>query len=624
MDPVLPVAPGLAPASVASIPLGAEPVEGGSRVLVWAPRAERVAVEMVADGSERVLEPCPGGYHLGLAEGLGPGDRYWLHLETTDGTLRRADPASRWQPDGVRGPSAVDDRADFPWTDQGWSAPARHELVIYELHVGTFTAAGTFAAASGRLAELAELGVTAVELMPVAAFPGRRNWGYDAVFPYAVQDSYGGPEGLRRFVDAAHDAGLAVILDVIYNHLGPEGNRLPDFGPYLTDRYATPWGDAVNMDGPGSDGVRRYVLENAVRWITDFHADGLRLDAVDQIHDESAHHILRELSTAVHATGDRRRRRTHVIAEDDRHDPRVVRPPPAGGHGCDAAWNDDLHHALHVALTGERFGYYVDFTGVADLAACLEDRFAYTGRHSRYRERRLGTRADDVPHDRFVVCAQNHDQVGNRPGGDRLVGHLGLPAQKLARAVVLLSPFTPLLFMGWEYGEPAPFPYFTDHSDPALVRAVRRGRREEFAGLFEGASVPDPQAESTFRSAVLDWDRRSQGDHGVLRELTRELLRLRRRIPAIADPQPARVRADAVGDGLVAIMEHPAGAAVLLANLGPEPVRLPVAIEQPEVRLDTAAERWGGGSAGLALDQDGATLGDHTAALLTGQEWGRA
>lgn len=610
----------LAPPRAAAAALGASPLEGGgSRMLVWAPRAGAAAVEVVAEGRRSTLTALPRGYHLGVVEGLGPGDRYWLHLDTPEGRLRRPDPASRWQPDGVHGPSAVDDPGAFDWSDGDWSAPARHELVVYELHVGTFTPAGTLEAAAGRLGELAELGVTAVELMPVAAFPGERNWGYDAVFPYAVHDAYGGPAGLRRFVDAAHGAGVAVLLDVVYNHLGPEGNVLTDLGPYLTDQYATPWGEAVNLDGPGSDGVRRYVLENAARWITEFHVDGLRLDAADELHDHSARHVVAELSDVVHAAGDRRRRRTHVIVEDDRHDPRVVRPGSRGGHGCDAAWNDDLHHALHVALTGEEFGYYADFDGVGDLAACLEDRFAYTGRHSVHRGRRLGAPAGDVPHDRFVVCAQNHDQVGNRPEGDRLSAQLDLRGQRVALAVVLLSPFTPLLFMGQEYGEPAPFPYFTHHSDPDLVEAVRRGRREEFPELDGAQQVPDPQAPATFSSAVLDWELRTQDPHAGLLDLTRELLRVRRGTPAVADARPGRVRADVLGRGLVVTMSRPGSTAVLLVNFGREAATLPLptrrpTLTHPVVRIDTAA-RGGGGE--LALADAEATLDGRSAALLT-------
>jgi maltooligosyltrehalose trehalohydrolase len=509
---------------------------GGTRFTVWAPRATRV--EVLLEGGER-CEPLTAGdtgYHVGAVADVGPGDRYRyrLHVDGEE-ALDRSDPASRWQPDGLHGWSAVDD-PDFAWTDDAWHPRPLHEQVIYELHVGTFTPDGTFDAIVPRLADLAELGVTAIELLPIWQFPGERNWGYDGVLPYAPQHSYGGPAGLRRLVDAAHAAGIGVILDVVYNHYGPEGNHLADFGPYLTDRYDTPWGQAVNVDGPGSDPVRRYAVENAVRWVRDFHVDGLRLDAVHAIVDTSAVHLLEELTAAVHREGERAGRRVHVIAESELSDPRLVRAPEVGGYGLDGQWLDDVHHALHVALTGERTGYYEDYTGLTDLARILRDRFAYAGRYSPHRGRTVGRPARDVPHARFVACTQNHDQVGNRMLGERQSILLDREQLKVSAATLTLLPFTPMLWMGQEHGETAPFQYFVSHTDRDLVEAVRTGRRREFAYFADQGEAPDPQATETFERSKLDWSAREHGQHAEILALYRRLLQLRREVTAIASP----------------------------------------------------------------------------------------
>jgi maltooligosyltrehalose trehalohydrolase len=511
--------------------------DGGTRFTVWSPEAREVAV--LLDDGERT-EPLTGGsdgYHVGTVADVGPGAHYRYRLTRDEGDpIDRSDPASRWQPEGLHGPSAVDDPA-FDWTDHGWRPRPLHEQVLYELHVGTFTPEGTFDAIIPRLADLADLGITAIELMPIWQFPGERNWGYDGVLPYAPQHSYGGPAGLRRLVDAAHGAGIGVVLDVVYNHYGPEGNHLADFGPYLTDRYDTPWGQAVNVDGPDSDAVRRYAVENAVRWVRDFHIDGLRLDAVHAIVDTSAVHLLEELATAVHREADRLGRTAHVIAESELSDPRLVRVPEVGGYGLDGQWLDEVHHALHVALTGERTGYYEDFTGVADLAGILRDRFAYAGRYSAHRGRTIGRPARDVPYARFVACTQNHDQVGNRMLGERQSALLDAEQRKTSAAALLLLPFTPMLWMGQEYGETAPFQYFVSHTDPDLVEAVRTGRRREFAYFADQGEAPDPQATETFERSTLDWSLRDRDEHAMLLALYRELLRWRRELPAIAAPE---------------------------------------------------------------------------------------
>ena len=399
--------------------------------------------------------------------------------------------------------------------------------MLYELHVGTFTAQGTFDAIVPHLDELKDLGITAIEIMPVAQFPGERNWGYDGVYPCAVQNSYGGPEGLKRLIDACHQRGLAVILDVVYNHLGPEGNYLHDFGPYFTDRYHTPWGAAINFDGPDSDEVRRFFIENALSWITEFRLDALRLDAVHGIFDFSARHFLQELASAVHEQAERLNRRIYVIAESDLNDVRLVRSPELGGYGLDAQWNDDFHHALHTLLTGERTGYYKDFGRIQDLAKAFAEGFVYSGAYSPARRRRHGNTSKDIAARRFVVFVQNHDQVGNRLQGERLSALVSFEGLKLAAAVVLLSPFIPLLFMGEEYGETAPFPYFVSHSDPDLIEVVRRGRREEFAYFKGSDEPPDPQEEATRQSASLDHSLRHQGKHRLLYELYKELIKLR-------------------------------------------------------------------------------------------------
>ena len=567
--------------------LGAVPLPGGegTRFLVWAPRLDRV--EAIVDGRPPLaLRPTDGGYHVGVAADVGQGHRYRLRLP--DGR-EVPDPASRSQPDGVRGASEVVDLDGWRWEDDGWSPPTQAELVIYELHVGAFTADGTFDSVTKQLDHLADLGVNAVELMPVAEFPGARNWGYDGVFPYAAQSTYGGPDGLRRLVQACHQRGLAVVLDVVYNHLGPEGNVLGLFGPYVTDRYRTPWGDAMNFDGRGSDDVRRYFLGSALQWLEDFHVDALRLDAIHGIVDTSATPFLAELSDTVH-----RREAGLVIAESDLGDLRVVRPVDVGGLGMDAQWMDDLHHALHASLTGEQEGYYADFGSIRDVATALRQAVVYTGQTSRARGRRHGSSPDGIPPERFVVFAQNHDQVGNRMQGDRLSTLLTFEQQKMAAAAVLLSPFVPLLFMGEEYGEEAPFPYFVSHTDPDLVAAVRRGRAEEFAAFHWAGDPPDPAAETTFRGAILGWD--LSGRHGLLLTWHRTLLRLRREVPALAalPRRPAQVSVDPGSRLVLALRSGPADTVMSAYNTTGDEVEMPVPTDRWARLLDSADARWGG------------------------------
>ena len=476
------------------------------------------------------MAPVGGGWFEVTLDSVGPGTRYTYLLE---GKRDRPDPTSRAQPEGVHGPSEVVDPTAFHWGDGTWRGLALRNMVLYEIHVGTFTPEGTFEAVIPRLERLRDLGITAIELMPVASFPGARNWGYDGVGLFAPQHTYGGPDGLRRLVDACHARGLAVVLDVVYNHLGPEGNYLAEYGPYFTDRYTTPWGPAINYDGEDARGVREFIIANALSWTQEYHIDGLRLDAVHGIFDASPVHILREVNEAVQRLARRLGRIVPVIAESDLNDRRVIDPVRKGGHGLAGQWNDDFHHSLHALLTGERFGYYADFGSITHLAKAYTDGFVYDGQQSVFRGRRHGTPTRDIPAERFVVFAQNHDQVGNRARGERLSSMVRFEALKLAASALFLSPYVPLLFMGEEYGELAPFLFFTDFGDPALQAAVGRGRREEFAAFGWTAEVPDPQDPMSFVRSTLDWELQSREPHCWLWEYYRMLLTLRQTHPVL-------------------------------------------------------------------------------------------
>ncbi len=522
--------------------------EGRCRFLVWAPRAERVEVRLLSP-RERVvpLERLPQGYHGAVVTDFGPTGRYVYRLfkKSAKEPIERPDPASRFQPEGVHGPSQVVD-TEFDWDDGDWHGLPLSQYIIYELHVGTFTPAGTFEAVIEYLDELRDIGITAVELMPVAQFPGTRNWGYDGTYPFAVQNSYGGPQGLKRLVSACHRKGLAVIMDVVYNHLGPEGNYLSDFGPYFTDFYQTPWGQAVNFDGPDSDEVRRFFIENALYWVAACHIDALRIDAVHAILDFSARPFLEVLAATVHRAAEQLNRRIYCIAESALNDTRILRPRELGGFDLDAQWNDDFHHALHSLLTGEQAGYYQDFGRLDQLAWAWRRGFVYDGQYSSYRQRVHGNSSRNIPAQQLVVFAQNHDQIGNRLHGERLSRLVSFEKLKLAAGLVFLSPFIPLLFMGEEYGETAPFQYFIDHSDPQLVKAVREGRRREFAAFGRQEAPPDPQDEAIFAAAKLNRSLRDTGQSRVLLNFYRELIRLRQEIPALA--QLSKKQLDVVAD----------------------------------------------------------------------------
>jgi maltooligosyltrehalose trehalohydrolase len=542
--------------------LGAVPVDGGASFRVWAPKATSLELHVI-DGDRFVpLAPTEKGYFAGVVAGLGAGARYRYRL---DGIRELADPCSRFQPEGVHGPSEVVDLADFEWSDAGFVPAALPRMVIYELHVGTFSEEGTFDGALGHLDHLVELGVNAVEIMPVAQFPGRRNWGYDGVFLFAVQDSYGGPPGLQRFVDRCHRRGLAVVADVVHNHFGPEGCVLDDFGPYVTDRYATPWGPAVNVELAGSDEVRRFLIESALGYFADFHVDALRLDAVHGIIDRSAHPFLAELAEATRRLGAELGRPLRLIAESADNDPRVVAPSSAGGYGLDAQWCDDFHHSLHVLITGEREGYYADYGRPEQLARAMVEGFSFQGEYSAFRGRRHGaTPASPAPH-HFVAFTQNHDQIGNRGGAERLSALVSLPRLALAAALVLLSPSIPLLFMGEEYGETAPFPYFVDHSDPTLLEAVRAGRAAEFAA---GRDLLDPAAEETFEAARPDRALRKEPGHAELYGLYRRLIEIRNHFSLFSDACVTTSEAHAAGSLVVLRRSRPGESLLTLFNTG--------------------------------------------------------
>jgi maltooligosyltrehalose trehalohydrolase len=506
-----------------TLSFGAIPTGSGTQFRVWAPKARLVRVRLERGELLNMPVESPGIFTTSAQ--VGPGERYFYMLDQGRAV---PDPVSRYLPEGVHGPTEIVDPKAFRWKDAGWRGIARDEYIIYELHVGTFTPEGTFGAVIDRLEYLKHLGISVIELMPVAAFPGTSNWGYDGASLYAVQASYGGPEGLKRVVDAAHGAGLAVMLDVVYNHLGPEGNYLCMFGPYFSNRHSTPWGDAVNFDGPESEPVRRYFIENALYWIREYHLDGLRLDAIQNICDDSPRHIVADINGEVQALARELGRTVCVIAETDTNDPVIVRPESRGGWGLCGLWSDDFHHAVHTALTGENKGYYQDFGRREQIVHALNEGFVYQGEYFKYWGAQRGARPEGVPLPAHVICIQNHDQIGNRALGERLNHLVPKGAFKLASALLLLAPHTPLLFMGQEYGEAAPFQFFTDFGEPGLRKAVSKGRRNEFKE-FDWTEVPDPQDPQTFERSKLHWQLADEDKNDVLRWY-RQLLELRHRV----------------------------------------------------------------------------------------------
>jgi maltooligosyltrehalose trehalohydrolase len=589
---------------------------------VWAPRARQVELKIVSP-YERILSMTrqERGYWRAVVEDVLPGACYQFRL---DDEKDRPDPASCYQPDSVHGPSQVIDHEDFAWSDRDWKGRPLSEMVIYELHVGTFTREGTFEAIIPRLEELRDMGITAIELMPVAQFPGTRNWGYDGVLPFAVQNSYGGPNGLKKLVDAAHQTDLAVILDVVYNHLGPEGNYLRDFGPYFTDRYRTAWGEAINFDGPHSDEVRRYFLQNALHWFRHFHIDALRLDAVHAINDFSAKPFLQELVEQTEEFSAGNRRECLLIAESDLNDARLIRPAELGGIGMHAQWSDDFHHALHVLLTEESLGYYADFGHIGDLVKALREGFILSWRYSEFRKRHHGNSSADRPAEQFVVCSQNHDQVGNRMRGERLISLAGFEAAKLAAGAAILSPYIPLLFMGEEYGEDRPFPYFISFDDEELIEGVRAGRKREFKEFHQQGEPPDPQDPATFDAARLNWASRRTGDKGAMNAFYRELLRLRRDHPVLNRCDNRQLEGWGMEDQRVLWLHrhHDKDEIWLLMNFNRATVncRFPARTGNWRKLIDSADPQWRGPGARLPAKIEGGqqvALPPHSLALFT-------
>ncbi|GAB3617662.1 malto-oligosyltrehalose trehalohydrolase [Okibacterium endophyticum] len=578
---------------------------------MWAPSAERV--ELVADGETVALEPAESGWWSPARDAPLDSSAGVDYAYIVDGAGPYPDPRSRRQPAGVHNASRTFDPGEFTWSDAGWSGRQLAGAVIYELHIGTFTPEGTLDAAATRLDHLVSLGVDFVEVLPVNAFNGTHNWGYDGVLWYAVHEEYGGPAGYQRFVDACHAAGIGVIQDVVYNHLGPSGNYLPAFGPYLSEGRVNTWGSSINLDGPGSDRVRDHIVDNALMWLRDYHVDGLRLDAVHALRDERAVHILEELGTAVCVLSTAVRRPLTLIAESDLNDPRLITPREAGGYGLQAQWSDDFHHALHVALTGETTGYYADFEPLSALVTVIRRGFFHNGTWSSFRERSHGRPLDleRTPAWSLVVSSQNHDQIGNRAAGDRLSATLSEGQLGIAAALTLLSPFTPMLFMGEEWGASTPWQFFTSHPEPELGEATAAGRVNEFQKMgWDPSVVPDPQDPGTFADSTLRWDERDDARHARLLELYRSLIRLRRSSPQLTDPRLTNVSVDYDETDRWLIVSR--GTVSLLVNLSDRPVVLP-AVRGQVLLLAHAGET----PAVRARAEDAVELAPHAFAVVS-------
>lgn len=563
---------------------------------VWGPLVSNISLKILTP-SERLIpmQKEKHGYWKTVVDDVSPGTLYMYCL---DGNRDRPDPASYFQPHGVHKASQVIDHRAFEWQDLRWQGIPLSTMILYEVHVGTFTYEGTFDAVISRLDDLGETGINTVELMPVAQFPGERNWGYDGVCPFAVQNSYGGPDGLKRLVNECHKKGMAVILDVVYNHLGPEGNYLRDFGPYFTNRYRTPWGEAINFDGPYSNEVRNYYIENARYWFEHFHIDALRLDAIHGIYDMSARPFLLELGKRVEEYSQKAGRKFFLVAESDLNDPLAAMPEERGGYGLDGLWCDDFHHALHTLLTSENEGYYRDYGRLEDLVKSLKEGFVYSGQYSLFRKRNHGSSSRELPADRFIVFAQNHDQVGNRMKGERLSRLVTFESLKLAAGIIFLSPYIPLVFMGEEYGETAPFLYFVSHSDRHLIEGVRQGRKKEFAAFNWMGEPPDPQSLDTFMQSRIDWNKRQKGSNKILLEFYKELIRLRKDIPALSslDKESLEVRADP-GNNMISLRRwKDESHIIVLFNFSKKDiiVNVPLPPAKWQKLLDSSESKWNG------------------------------
>jgi maltooligosyltrehalose trehalohydrolase len=566
---------------------------GKAEIVVWAP--DHKQVHIVINGSLRLpLIAEAYGYHTLSTTELKPGDRY--KLETTEGQF--PDPASLSQPDGVHGASEAISLPGFKWTDKQWKNPSLKKYIIYEAHTGTFTSGGTFKDIEDKLDHLKELGITAIELMPVAQFAGNRNWGYDGVFPFAVQSSYGGAEALQHLVNACHEKELAVILDVVYNHMGPEGNYLGSFGPYFTDKYKTPWGQAINFDDAWCDGVREFFVQNALMWFRDFHIDALRLDAVHAIRDFGPVHILREIKQAVNKLMDETCRRHYLIAECDLNDTHYISPLEEQGYGMDAQWADEFHHALRVTAGQQQHGYYADFNGLAHLAKSYKDAYVYTGQYSPHRQKSFGVSTAKCPPSKFVVFSQNHDQTGNRMLGERTSSLVSFEMQKLMAAAVITSPYIPLLFMGEEWSEPNPFLYFASPSDPELAEAIRKGRKAEFSAFHADGEAPDPIAEDTFAHSKLSWDLADREPHKTMLGFYKTVISLRKKMPVLRHPDRdmMEINCNEEHQTLCIYRWNEEQHVVCLMNFSKEPYQtsLPVFKKQWKNILDSASPEWKG------------------------------
>lgn len=576
--------------------------DGRCQFTVWGPELDSVELRLLSPKKAALpMQKSRDGYWSTTVENVVEGTQYLYSINQSEDL--RPDPASFYQPEGVHGPSAVVNLNGYEWGDRAWKNILWTDYVIYELHIGTFTPAGTFDAAIARLADLKALGITAIEILPVGQFPGERNWGYDGVFPYATQNSYGGPEGLKRLVDACHQQGLAVILDVVYNHFGPEGNYTGCFGPYTTDKYSTPWGNAINFDDAWSDGVRQYCIENTLYWLRDFHIDGLRLDAIHAIYDFSAKHLLAEMAEAVEVLSSQLGKLLYLVAESDLNDSRIIRPSAQGGYALTAQWSDDFHHALHTLVTGERYGYYEDFGSCEALATAIRDRFVYSGKYSPFRRRRHGNSATDLPSQQFVVCAQNHDQIGNAKGSDRLSKLVPFEALKLTAAVLITSPYIPLLFMGEEYGEEAPFHYFIDHGDVDLVQAVYEGRKREFKAAYGFGEPAAAHEVSTFEAAKLNWNLRQEGQHKTLLNFYQRLLELRRQLKLATPSYSKDIDLTSDEEKQVIVYQRIIADRGLLCLMNFRQATTNIALKHPThpwvLKLDSAATEWDGPGSSL-------------------------
>lgn len=547
-----------------------------NRLRVWAPHANKVEIQLA--GGTHTMERRDGGWWEIVTPLAIHGADYAFKID--DGPPL-PDPRSPRQPEGVHGPSQIVDHRTFVWTDKSWQPPPLSSAIIYELHVGTFSPEGTFDGVANRLDHLVDLGITHVELMPVNGFSGSRGWGYDGVNLFAPHEVYGASEGMKRMVDACHQRGIAVILDVVYNHLGPEGNYLEQYGPYFTECHASPWGKAINFDSEYSDEVRRFFCDNALMWLRDYHVDALRIDAVHAIVDMSATHILEQIANEVATLEVELGKHKYLIAESDLNDPRIIRSQAIGGYGIDAQWSDDFHHALHTVLTGERSGYYADFGSLSDLADTLTGAFAYAGKHSPYRKRSHGRSPSGLSGHKFLGYIQNHDQVGNRARGDRISQLVSVERQKVAAALVMTAPFIPMIFQGEEWGASTPFQYFTDHQDRQLGDAVREGRRGEFISFgWSKEEIPDPQAVATFERSRLRWDEIQQLPHSSMLQWYRQLIQLRKEHSSLMDGRLDRVAVQ-FDIGASWLMMH-RGEIGVAANLSPS--------EQTLLLLDSTAD----------------------------------